>query len=194
LRERAPKLNYGRESLQQHISREARYYYETAAALAPFKENPETPAARLLASTLEDRLRRTLERLFRLLGLKYPPKEMHAAYLALNRKKSDEYTAAVDFLDSVLERDFKRMLLPLLEEDSRIADTGRDLFEVDVPDKATALRRLLKSGDSWIVACAAATAAELNLRELRSEIEPLAHKAGADVVVVARSALAALGA
>ena len=58
-----------------------------------------------------------LERLFRLLGLKYPPKEMHAAYLALHRKKTDEYTAAIEFLDNVLERELKRILLPLLDED-----------------------------------------------------------------------------
>jgi AAA family ATP:ADP antiporter len=73
LREKETKLNFGRDSLQQHISREAKYYYETAASLSAFRENQETPAARLLAATLEERLRRTLERLFRLLGLKYPP-------------------------------------------------------------------------------------------------------------------------
>ena len=192
LRDKSPKLNYGRESLQQYISREARYYYEMAAALSPFKENQETPAARLLAATLEDRLRRTLERLFRLLGLKYPPKEMHAAYLALNRKKTDEYTAAIEFLDNVLERDLKRVFLPLLDESTRVTQTGRDLFGVEEKDQRAALKELMRSGDAWIAACAVATAAELGLRELRADIEPLARKAGADVVMVARSALATL--
>jgi ATP:ADP antiporter, AAA family len=194
LREKPSKLSFGRESLHQHISREAKYYYETAASLYAFRENKETPAARLLAATLEDRLKRTLERLFRLLGLKYPPKEMHAAYLALNRKSTDEYTAAIEFLDNVLEREFKRMLLPLLDEEARIVQTGRDLFGVEVKDPSAALRRLLRSGDSWIVACAAAAAAELGLHDLRGEIEPLARNAGADVGAVARSALASLSA
>ena len=192
LRDRSPRLTFGRESLQQFILREARYYYEMASALSPFKENHETPAARLLAETLEERLRSTLERLFRLLGLKYPPKEMHAAYLALNRKKSDEYTAAIEFLDNVLERELKRILLPLLDEDSRIIQTGRDLFGVEEKDQLEALREIIRSGDSWLVACAVATAGELGLRELRPDIEPLARKSGADVVSVARSALAAL--
>jgi AAA family ATP:ADP antiporter len=192
LREKASKLNFGRESLQQHISREAKYYYETAASLYAFRDKHDTPAARLLAATLEDRLRRTLERLFRLLGLKYPPKEMHAAYLALNRKKTDEYTAAIEFLDNVLERESKRMLLPLLDEEARIVQSGRDLFDVEVKDQSAALRRLLRSGDAWIVACAAAASAELGLYDLRSEIEPLARNAGADVGQVARAALASL--
>jgi len=54
------------------------------------------------------------------------------------------------------------------------------------------LRELMKSGDSWLVACAVATTAELGMRDLRPEIEPLARRAGADVVTVARSALATL--
>jgi hypothetical protein len=132
--------------------------------------------------------------LFRLLGLKYPPKEMHAAYLALNRKKTDEYTAAIEFLDNVLEREYKRLLLPLLDEETRIVQTGRDLFELEVKDRSAALRSLLRSGDSWIVACAAAASAELGLHDLRADIEPLARNAGADVGAVARAALASLSA
>jgi len=192
LRNQVTKLAFGRESLAQYISREARYYYEMAAALSPFKDSHTTPAARLLAATLESRLRSSLERLFRLLGLKYPPKEMHAAFLALNRKATDEYTAAIEFLDNVLERELKRMLLPLLDEGARLSQTGKDLFGVEVKDQRAALRELMRSGDSWLVACAVATAAELNLRELRPEIEPLATKSGADVTGVARSALVAL--
>jgi hypothetical protein len=160
--------------------------------LSPFQESHETPAALLLAATLEDRLRRTLERLFRLLGLKYPPKEIHAAYLALNRKKTDEYTAAIEFLDNVLERDLKRVLLPLLDESARLMQTGRDLYGIEEKDKGAALRELMRSGDAWLTACAVATAAEWRLRALKSDIEPLARKAGPDVGMVARSALAAL--
>lgn len=192
LRDKAPKLNFGRESLQQFILREAQYYYEMTAALSPFKENHSTPAARLLMETLENRLHSTLERLFRLLGLKYPPKEIYAAYLALNRKKTDEYTAAVEFLDNVLERELKRVLLPLLDETPRIMQTGRDLFGVEPKDQQSALKSLMKSGDPWLVACAVATAADLKLNALRPEIEPLVQKAGPEVGLVARSALAAL--
>jgi hypothetical protein len=72
--------------------------------------------------------------------------------------------------------------------------TGRDLFELEVKDRSAALRSLLRSGDSWIVACAAAASAELGLHDLRADIEPLARNAGADVGAVARAALASLSA
>jgi ATP:ADP antiporter, AAA family len=192
LRESAPRLNFGRETVTRFILNEARYYYEMNAALAPFREKRDTPTARILAATLDSRLRSALERLFRLLGLRYPPKEIYAAYLAVNRGKSDEYTAALEFLDNVLERELKRVLLPLLDEEPRVTQVGRELFGVQPRDAQTALRDLIRSGDPWIVACAVATAAELGLTQLRADIEPLSHRAGTEVGQVAQSAILAL--
>jgi AAA family ATP:ADP antiporter len=190
LRESSPRLNYGRDSVMQHIHSEARYYYEMNAALAPFRGKRDTPAARVLAATLESRLRSTLERLFRLLGLRYPPKEIYAAYLAVNRGgKTDQFTAALEFLDNVLERELKRILLPMLDEDAQV---GRDVFGVEPRTAQTALRELMRSGDSWLVSCAVATAAELRLSELRHDIEPLSKRAGTEVGQVAQSAILAL--
>ncbi|MDZ4802987.1 MAG: hypothetical protein SGI92_32920, partial [Bryobacteraceae bacterium] len=194
LRETKPKLNYGQESLTQLILNEARYYYEMSAALAPFKEAHETPVARLLHETLETRLRGAIARLFRLLGLRYPPREIYAAYLAVNRKKTDEYTAAIDFLDNVLDRELKRYVMPLLDEDAHTAQTARDLFGVAETDAAGAIRSLLRSGDNWLVACAVATAGEMQLPGLRSEIEALASRSGTDVAPVAQKALLQLAA
>jgi len=52
----------------------------------------------------------------------------------------------------------------------------------------------MRSGDSWLVACAVATAAELKARGLRADIEPLAQNAGTEVAPVAQSALSVLAA
>ena len=134
----------------------------------------------------------TLERLFRLLGLRYPPREIYAAFLAMNRRKTDEYTAAIDFLDSVLDREMKRYVMPMLDDDIRSQNVGREVFGVQETDAPGALRSLLRSGDNWLVACAVATAAELHLHDLRSDIEGLRQKAGTEVVPVAESALATL--
>jgi AAA family ATP:ADP antiporter len=143
---------------------------------------------------LEERLRLSLDRLFRLLGLRYPPREIHAAYLAVKRKTSiDRQTAAIDFLDNVLERELKRVIMPLVEEDARpVIQVGRDVFGLEPRDVTATLKTLIRSGDAWLVACAVATAAELKMKELRPEIEPLSHKGGTEVGPVAQSALMAL--
>jgi AAA family ATP:ADP antiporter len=194
LRESHPKFSYGREPVMHQILKETRYYYEMSAAVAPFKEHAEGSAARLLVHTLEDRLRLSLERLFHLLGLRYPPREIYAAYVALGEGlKSDKATAALEFLDNVLEREVKRIVMPLLDDSLRVAQTGRELYGIEEKDVETALRDLIRSGDSWLTACAIATAAELKAHQLAPEIVPLSRRAGTEVGMVARSALAVLG-
>jgi hypothetical protein len=118
---------------------------------------------------------------------------MYAAYLAVHRGgKTDEYTAALEFLDNVLERELKKILLPMLDEDGRVTQVGRELFGVEPRDAQTALRELMRCGDAWLVVCAVATAAELRLTELKPDIEPLSKRAGAEVSQVAQSAILAL--
>jgi len=113
--------------------------------------------------------------------------------MALHRgAKGDRYGAAIEFLDNVLERELKKVLLPLLDEEPRVTQVGREVFGLEPRDAQTALRELMQSGDSWLVACAVATAAELGLKELRPEIEPLSKRAGTEVGQVAQSAILAL--
>jgi AAA family ATP:ADP antiporter len=193
LRETHPSLNYGRDSVQRQILSEARYYYELSAALAPFRERKNGTASGLLARTLQERLESTLERLFRLLGLRYPPREIYAAYIALYRHQSKEQaTAALEFLDNVLEREVKRIVLPLLDDEIRVTQSGRELYGIETKDVETALRELIRSGDSWLTACAIATAVELKARQLAPEIAPLTERSGTEVRQVAQSALAVL--
>lgn len=194
LRESGAQLNFAEQYVNGQILREARYYCELSAALAPFRNAPRHPATRLLVRSLEDRLRSTLERLFRLLGLRYPPKSIYSAYLAVQRNDREEATAAIEFLDNVLARDLRRVLLPLLDAPENLLEHGRDLFGVIVPDVEAAIRELLNSRDPWLLACAMAAAVELQLRNLAPEIAHVGAEAAAEVVLVARSAEAALAA
>jgi hypothetical protein len=59
-------------------------------------------------------------------------------------------------------------------------------------DAETALCELLRSGDPWLTACAAATAAERRLERLAPEIAALGQCSGRDVSRVSRSVAAVL--
>jgi ATP:ADP antiporter, AAA family len=196
LRETDPKLNFDKHFVTEQISAEARHYYELNAALVPFKDRKdgEHTAARLLALTIEERLRETLERLFRLLGLEYPPKEMYSAYRAVARRQHDEATAALEFLDSTLERDLKRILLPLLDAPEHLHEHGKELFGVEIRTAEDAIRELIRSHDPWLVACSMAAAAELGMRNLAPDIHQAAEESRDEVMEVARSAEARLAA
>lgn len=191
LRQTAPDLDYGAPQVARQVLEEARYYFQLNAALAPLAENRSPcTAACLLARTLEERLRQTLERLFRLLGLRYPPRQIYAAYLAVARRKSEEFAAALEFLDNVMDREMKRVVMPLLDAPQQ---AGRDLFGIAPLDAPAALGELIRAGDPWLKACAIAAAAELKMEGLRGAIAAAAETAGAEVAAVARAAAAALG-
>ena len=196
LREAAPGLNFDHQFVTEQISAEARHYYELNAALEPFRQYPSSrrQAARLLALTIEERLQRTLERLFRLLGLRYPPKEIYAAYRAVSRNRHEVATAALEFLDNTLERSLKRVLLPLLDAPEHILEHGRELYGLEIPSAEEAIRELIHSHDPWLTACAMAAAAELELRNLAPEIHQAAQDSQEEVIEVARSAEARLAA
>jgi AAA family ATP:ADP antiporter len=193
LRETAPRLDYGETFVTEQILQEARHYFELYSALDPFRDHKLTgTAAGLLKRSLEERLQQTIERLFHLLGLRYPPEDMHAAYLAVRQRRREQFLAALDFLDTVLERPLKRVLLPLLDSSEGLAERGRDLFGVEIRDAEAAVRDLIRSPDPWLAACAMAAAAEQKLYRLAPDIVAAEEGAGMEVLQVARSAMLAL--
>ena len=193
LRAKAPGLKYDGESLPSRIREEARRYYELTASLEPLREHlAERSPAGLLAKTLEERLKESVERMFRLLGLRYPPKEIYAVYRAVQKQRSEELANAVEFLDNVVERDLKRILLPLFDA-SVHGRPGLDLFGIREKSPVAAIRELIRSGDAWLVSCAMAAAAQLGLSEVAGEIREAASGADAEISLVAETALASLG-
>ena len=187
LRETAPELNFENNFVTEQILKEARHYFDLLAALAPFQGEQ----ARLLARSLDYRLKGTLERLFRLLGLRYPPKEIYNVYRAVSHDNADDHTAALEFLDTTLDRNLKRILIPLLDAPETRLERGRELFGVEPLTAEQAIRELIKSHDPWLAPCAMAAAAELKLRSLAPEIAEAAGSEG-EMSEVAKSAEALL--
>ena len=193
LRQTAPRLDYGETFVTEQILHEARHYFDLYSALEPFRSHKDTRTATgLLTRALEERLQQTIERLFHLLGLRYPPEDMHAAYVAVRQRRREQFLAALDFLDTVLERPLKRVLLPLLDSSEGLAQRGRDLFGVEIRDAEAAVRDLIRSQDPWLAACAMAAAAEQKFYRLAPDIAAAEAGAGTEVLQVARSAMVAL--
>ena len=84
---------------------------------------------------------------------------MHAAYLAVRGRRREQFLAALDFLDTVLDPPLKRVVLPLLDSSEGLAERGRDLFGLEIRDAESAMRDLIHSSDPWLSACAMAAAA-----------------------------------
>lgn len=190
LRETASDLNFENEFVSDQILKEARHYFELLAAMAPF----QTGEARLLARSIDYRLKCTLERLFRLLGLRYPPREIYNVYRAVSRDDAENHTAALEFLDTTLDRNLKRILIPLLDAPETRLERGRELFGVEPMTAEQAIRELIRSHDPWLTPCAIAAAAQLKLRSLAPEIAEAADGDNGEVSEVAKSAESLLAA
>jgi hypothetical protein len=145
-----------------------------------------------LARTIEERLTRTIERLFRLLGLRYPPRQIHAAYLAVSQKRSEEFAAALEFLDNILDHDLRAILLPMIDSSPHLLDIGNEHFGVTVPTLESALRQQVDLQDTWLSACTIAAAGELKLKAMKALVDPVAGGDDPVLAPVARGAAAAL--
>jgi hypothetical protein len=168
---------------------EAREYFWLHSSLASLRAGQlPSPALDLLCRTMEERMFRNVERVFRLLGLRYPPRDIEVAWKAYRRRDPTQLSNALEFLDNILDYDIKKLVLPLLEEDA-IDRQALLLFGFETLSALEALRRLIREGDLWLAACACAAAGELRLHSAGPDIRAAAANRNPFLYPVAEQAL-----
>jgi len=85
-------------------------------------------------------------------------------------RRKEQFLAALEFLDTVLDPKLKRVVLPMLDSTEHVVERGRDLFGLEVLDAPAAIRDLVGSGDPWLRECAMAAAAERGLPNAASNL------------------------
>ncbi len=125
LRNNYPALKFSQKSVVQQIFQEARLYQDMLSILhAQMKiknidDESSTfeirDARKSLVNILEKRLDRNLERIFRLLGLKYSGDDIFVIYKGLHSKQPELRINALEFLDNLLQPGLKKVLIPLVE-------------------------------------------------------------------------------
>ncbi|WP_445383264.1 Npt1/Npt2 family nucleotide transporter [Robiginitalea sp. IMCC43444] len=130
LRRDVPGLNFQQSRIVAKIFGECQLYHRTMQAMqtqiliyyrnrkksrAELKEL-ERDARASLMDLLERRLDSGLERIFNLLGLRFPQQDMQIAYEGLMSDQQEARSNAIDFLDNLLTGNLRRKLLPIIEE------------------------------------------------------------------------------
>ncbi|PKQ63461.1 hypothetical protein BZG02_08775 [Labilibaculum filiforme] len=102
-----------------------------------------------LIHLLERRLDGSLERIFRLLELRYPPEDILTVYKGIQSNKTDLRMNAIEFLDNVLEARLKKILIPVLETAilNSMAEPVFSLFAEKEPDEFGCYRLILEGVD-----------------------------------------------
>ena len=75
----------------------------------------ETEARKALITLLEQRLDRQLQRMFRFLGIKYPPTDVDPIINTILHGKEEQRIHAIEFLDNILDKQLKKELIPVAE-------------------------------------------------------------------------------
>ena len=92
--------------------------------------------------------------------------------------------SAIEFLDSVLRKDSKRYLLPILDgvSEAYTIQKGQELFGLRINERREAVETLMQGRDPWLKACAIFTLPEFHTGELLN----LARRASNDPDPVVR--------
>jgi len=163
LRADFPDLKFESQKVVNRIMDEARDYLDILSALYAqantnsLPKNNQDPlpfdeiknAREMLIKELEERLDHNLERIFRLLGLRYPPQEIYDAYMGIQSRKPDLRVNAVEYLDGVLETNLRKAIIPIIETSivDTIIDQTVDRLDLKIPSEFEGLSLLLTRED-----------------------------------------------
>jgi len=192
MKNKYPTLSFDPELVETNIVDETKSYYEILLTLHSYsKDRTSANENGLLNRALKERLDQNLERIFRLLGIRYPQKDIYFAYGGLTSDKSSVRASAVELLDNLLDRDLKKMVLPIVDEVGieTIIDSAQALFQLETFSGDEALAELIGGTDNWLKACAIHTAGQLGRTGLIEEVKKASSSSDAVVKETADSVL-----
>lgn len=164
LRSDHPYLRFHSRSIPKRILEEAQLYQDTLSALygqIQIRQKnhevqevaavlSEAKEARLgLITLLERRLDGNLERIFRLLGLKYPSEDVYSIYRNIRSEKQDLRLNALEFLDNLLEPSLRKVLIPIIETAmvEGVSEAAVRKLNLRIPNEFECLGMLLQGKD-----------------------------------------------
>ena len=125
-----PLLQMPTKKVFRQILTETKTYQTTInnlqAQLAQRGEGSEAlqAARKGLLNLLEQRQEGNLDRLFRLLGLRYQPADIIPIFRGLHAAGHQEKISALEFLDILLENNLKRLVIPVVEQGIRLGEVN----------------------------------------------------------------------
>jgi len=170
MRVRFAKLSFADEAIDLAILDELKDYYDFGIVLHSNEIQPSENRAvlRLLRQALQERMDQKLERVFRLLGLRYPPADIYSAYNGLRSPQGHIRASAIEFLDNLLMPDMKQLLFPILEESAADAflTHGSQHFGLRHKSRVAYLEQYITGRDIWLQTISLYAAGDLGLVEL----------------------------
>ena len=119
-----PAIACPRPVIESQVVKETSRYYNGLTLQQNLLRHAPDADDSLLARALQDKLHRTIDRIYRLLGLLYHADDVAAARYTIEQGESRRRAAAVEYLDNLLGGVVRKRVMPILD-DSPLSDKVR---------------------------------------------------------------------
>jgi len=173
LQRESPAVSYSRQALENAVVRETTRYYNGLTLQHNLLRQALDGADSLLGRALEDKLRRSMDRVYRLLGLIYHVDDVAAARYTIEQGERRRRAAAVEYLDNLLGGVVRKRVMPILDdtpltEKVRYANSVLRSRPRDLDDT---LAQLIHDDDPVIAASAIHFAAQGQFASLKADFD-----------------------
>lgn len=179
LRRTDAPLSFPRETLETHTLRQGTHFFNYLSLYSNLRNAKALQSHDLLIRTLEQKMERTKDRIYRLLSLIYPWRDIGAAQWTLSHGDARSRASASEYLDNILTGQLRKRVMPVLEDlpiEERVK-RGNVLLKTRPRDLEETLLRLINDDDQVMAAVAIDVVRQNKLWTLGDDIEHvLAHR------------------
>ena len=172
-------LTFATEPIEKLALQEGRRYFNWLSLHHNLFVRAGLPTDSVLAITLDQKLGRSVDRIYRLLGLLYPWKDIAAARWAIEHGDTRARSGALEYLDNILASQLRSRLVPVLEEmplDEKVR-RGNVLVKTRPRDVEETMLQLINDDDEIVAAAAIDLVRTTALWALTDDVEfVLAHR------------------
>jgi AAA family ATP:ADP antiporter len=168
-----PELAFDRKPVEALALAEGTRYFTHLVQHYNLFERDKHPSNALLARALKQKMGRAYDRVFLLLGLLYPWRDISAARWAIDHGDAKAKSSALEYLDNVLAGPFRKRLLPMFEDlgpDERVK-RGSSLLDTRPRTAEETLLGLINDEDQVLSASAISLIAQTKLWLLSGDLE-----------------------
>lgn len=172
LTRRHPDLRIDGQVVETILAAEIMGHYRSYQVLGTLggSIDDQSPAVAGLRASMA----REVERIFRLMSLRFPEHDLHSAHAGLEAENPAVRANAIEFLDNILKPEIRSLVVPLFDGQVSIAERvrlARRFVGAEAPTPAQAVAILAASPDPWTRSCAAYAIGALSLTALAPDLE-----------------------
>jgi AAA family ATP:ADP antiporter len=173
LRREHPSISCPRQTLETVVIRETSRYYNGLTLQHNLLRHSLDGSHSLLGRALDDKLRRSVDRIYRLLGLLYHVEDVAAARYTIEQGERRRRAAAVEYLDNLLGGVVRRRVMPILDDTplTEKVNYANGVLRSRPRDLEDTLAQLIHDDDPVIAASAIHFVAQRQFASLTADLE-----------------------